>query len=395
MCSILAQDNEKVKIIKFFQELFGRNAEELFSIHIKRILERFSINPILKSADLPYHNLRRIKNIAKKTKIIHITKQRGRDIYLIRSWEEPVKKLLAFFDIEPKFDEEEHKHIVIKHYSAFPYLQTRLQDNNQAELAKLNMKYYLEKKDLIIDKLKHYDLSELAVIGVLTKQKLSKLNNPFEITRRINDWKIKYIYNTDRIEGNALTEEEVRTVLTKGAESVKKEKKDILETVNSRTALDNIFDTTQELNKEFIKILHYCTQQGIDMNPGEYKKEENCIVNNSGELMDTTTPSQFVEERIDEMIKWYNKNKDKLHPLVLASIAHNQFLFIHPFTDGNGRVARLIFNFILIKQGFFPIIFYNDEKQKYYLALRQSKEGDMKPFIMYCSDLYRAQLEAF
>ena len=81
--------------------------------------------------------------------------------------------------------------------------------------------------------------------------------------------------------------------------------------------------------------------------------------------------------------------------MVLATVVHNQFVYIHPFNDGNGRVARLLFNFILIKKGFFPIIFYNDEKQKYYSYLRSAKSGDIKQFVSYVLELYRTQLEEF
>ena len=95
------------------------------------------------------------------------------------------------------------------------------------------------------------------------------------------------------------------------------------------------------------------------------------------------------------LLRWYVEYEKRLHPIVLASVFHNQFVYIHPFSDGNGRVSRLLLNFILIKHAFFPVIINNDEKHKYYSALRQTKEGDMKPFVMYLSDAYRTQLELF
>src|SRR3989339_2044196 len=115
----LNESHEKVKIIKFLLNLFGNNADILFSIHTKRILERFSANPVLKASQLPQHNLKKIKDIARKTRIIHTTKEGNSDIYFIRSWDEPVKKLLLFFDISLTFDEEEYKHLIMKTYSAF------------------------------------------------------------------------------------------------------------------------------------------------------------------------------------------------------------------------------------------------------------------------------------
>jgi Fic family protein len=388
-------DSEKVKTILFLQDIYNKYTEDILSIHTKKILEKFSKNPILKSTGLPYHNLKHVKDIAKKTKLIHITKEGNTDIYFIRSWEEPVRKVLSFFEIKLDFDEEEYKHYIIKAYSAFTGNQTHLKTEKEIELAKLNMQYYLEKKDFILDKLKNTEHPELKVIDIITENKLKGFRNPFEITKKINDWKIKYVYNTDKIEGNALTFEEVKTALTIGTEGIRREKKDILETINSQTALSSIFDTTNELDIEFIKKLHKIVQQGIDPIAGEFKKNDNCIVDDAGTLIDTTTPAKFTEERMQELFEWYSKNKDKYHPIALASIIHNQFLYVHPFDDGNGRVARLIFNFVVIKKGYFPIIFFNDEKQRYYSSLRQAKDGDMKQFIMYCAEIYRIQQEYF
>lgn len=392
---IINEDNEKVKTIRFLQNICKKYTADLLSIHTKRILERFSKKPILKSTELPYHNLKQVKEIAKKTKIIHITKEGNIDLYFIRSWEEPVKKILKFFDIKLDFDEEEYRDFIISSYSTFTGSQSRLKSEEDIELSKRNLQYYLENKDFILDKLTNTSHPELAVLEILRKKKLKDFTNPFEITRKINDWKIKYIYNTDKIEGNALTYEEVKTALTIGTEGIRREKKDILETINSRNALDNIFDTANELTVEFIKKLHAIVQHGISPLAGKWKQQDNCIVDDSGRLVDTTTPARFAEQRIEELVDWYANKKSKYHPLVLASIVHNQFVYVHPFDDGNGRVARLIFNFILIKNGYFPIIFYNDDKQKYYSALRQAKDGDMKPFVIYCSELYRTQLELF
>jgi fido (protein-threonine AMPylation protein) len=391
----LNENNEKVKIIKFLINLFGANVDVLFSVHTKRILEKFSIKPILRISELPQHNLRKVKDIAKKTRIIHLTKDGSSDIYFIRSWEEPTRKLLDFFNISLQFDEEQFKHSIIKSYSAFTGKQAHLIDAKQQELINLNMQYYLEGKDFILNKLKNMDSKDVIVLDILTKEKLKRFTNPFEITRKINEWKIKYVYNTDKIEGNALTFDEVRTGLTKGWEGIKREKKDILETENSKKAIENIFDTTNELSIEFIKHLHSVTQQGIDQNAGQYKTEDNCIIDSNGALIDNTTPFQFVDERINDLVRWYSENEKRIHPIILASVFHNQFVYIHPFEDGNGRVSRLLLNFILIKHAFFPVIIYNDEKQRYYSALRNSKEGEIQPFVIYLSEIYRTQLELF
>ena len=393
----LNNSNKKVSDIRFIVDIFKEDSEVLFTIHAKKILEKFGSKPILKTSELPYHNLRIIKDIAKRTRIIYSLNDGNTTYYFIRTWEEPTRRLLDFFDIEIDFDEIDFKNKIVKSFSAFTSKQKNIGNlGNLAEKEKENMNYYLEGKDFILNKLKDLNLSVLSAVKIISdKKKKDFENNPFEITRRINEWKMKYIYNTDKIEGNALSMEEVRSILSIGAESVKKDKKEVLETINSRTALDNIFDTSNSLNIEFIKKLHLATQIGIDNNAGNFKTEEIVITNQDYELIDRTTPVKFTSERMEILVDWYVRNKDKLHPLVLASIFHNQFVFIHPFHDGNGRVARLLFNFILIKNGLFPIIFYNDDKSRYYNYLRASKNGEVKPFTYYCLELYREQLETF
>jgi antitoxin component HigA of HigAB toxin-antitoxin module len=388
----LNQENPKIQDILLITNIVGKTAEILFTKHTKSVLEKFSNNPIIKKSKLPQNSLKLIKDIASNTKILHHIDHS----YFIACWEETTKRILDFFDIPIKFDEEEFKHRVTKYYSSIPNVNIPSDDESQKQLRLLNMEAYLANKDYILDKLKDTDFSFLIVAKILTdKKKAEYSKNPFEITAKINEWKLKYIYNTDRIEGNPLSMQDVKTILTTGGILAEKDKKAVLETINSRTALDNIFDTTNELTIDFIKKLHIATQFGIDAEAGQYKKKENCITDNQNTLIDTTTPAQFVEQRMNLLIKWYNDNKNKLNPLVLASIVHNQFVFIHPFNDGNGRVARLLFNFILIKYSFFPIIFHNDDKQKYYSYLRYTKSGDIKQFITYCLELYRTQLEEF
>lgn len=388
----LSKQNRKVQDILFIVEIVGQKAEILFTRHARLVLEKFSTEPMLKKNKLPRKSLDLIKDIASNTKIIHPIE----GSYFITSWEETTKKILDFFDISIKFDEEEFKHNVTKYYSSIPNTESPLDDVQQAELKKLNLDAYLSNKDYILDKLRDLDFNFLSIIKTLTETKSKEYSsNLFEITSKINSWKMKYIYNTDKIEGNPLTMQEVKTILTIGGLNVENDKKAVLETTNSKTALDNIFDTNNEFSIEFIKKLHLATQIGIDNDAGKYKKKENCILDSSGTLIDITTPSDFVEIRMNSLMNWYAENKSKLHPLVLATIVHNQFVYIHPFNDGNGRVSRLLFNFILIKNGLFPIIFYNDEKERYYSYLRVSKSGDIKQFVSYCAELYRTQLDEF
>lgn len=390
----LNKQNHKVQDVLFITEIIGKKAEILFTRHAKKVLEKFSGDPVVERTKLPRKSLDLIKDIANNTKIIHPIE--GGKQYFINAWEETTKKLLDFFDIKIKFDEEELKFAIKKYYSSMSNTKTPIDVARQNELKMLNVDAYLHDRDFILNRLKEHDFDFLAASKTMTDAKMKAYSsNPFTITTRITDWKMCYIYNTDRIEGNPLTMQDVRAILTTGATQIQNDKKSVLETTNSRTALDNIFNTDNEFDEEFIKKLHLATQYGIDDEAGEYKRRENCITDNSGGLLDNTTPADFVQVRMAYLVKWYREKRNALHPFVLASIVHNQFVYIHPFNDGNGRVARLLFNFILIKNGFVPIIFYNDEKEKYYACIRSGKDGTIKQFVTFCFRLYRTQLDEF
>ena len=388
--------NPKVRDVRTLIDIFGPNARFLLSNNTKRVLERFAEKPILKTSDLPYQNLKIVKDIVKKSRVLYSTKDGKSELFFIRCWEEPTIKLLDFFGIILTFDQDAFRRSVVKHYSAFTTTQQKLIDSHAGELAKLNMEAYVRGEDYVLSRLSELSSYELKVSSIITDDKRKKILNPFEFAQRITDWKIRYVYNTDKIEGNPLTADEVRTILTIGAGDLeKREKKAVLETINSRTAVDNIFELSHDLTVEFVKKLHYATQVGIEESAGEYKRQENCIVDAAGHLIDTTTPAGFVQERMNQLIDWHYKNCRSLHPLAVAAVVHNQFVLIHPFEDGNGRVARLLFNFILVKNGFYPIIFFSDQKERYYSALRNSKTRDMKTFIQYVFDLYREQIDDF
>jgi len=90
---------------------------------------------------------------------------------------------------------------------------------------------------------------------------------------------------------------------------------------------------------------------------------------------------QEVPRKIANLLRWYSVNKKRLHPLVLASYFHTEFEKIHPFVDGNGRVGRLLMNFILHKNKYPMINIPKVRKFKYYEVLQNAHKGDLKGFV--------------
>ena len=75
---------------------------------------------------------------------------------------------------------------------------------------------------------------------------------------------------------------------------------------------------------------------------------------------------------LTEFFQWYNRNKNKMHPVELAAIAHLKFVTIHPFGDGNGRISRLMMNFILNKKKYPMLNIPYEGRKSYYNALERS-----------------------
>ena len=93
-------------------------------------------------------------------------------------------------------------------------------------------------------------------------------------------------------------------------------------------------------------------------------------------------PSAKVISLLEELIRWYKKNRKKYPPLVLAAVVHNQFEEIHPFQDGNGRVGRLLLNNILLKHKLPPVNIQLKNRGEYYAALQEyQKKGNIRPMI--------------
>ena len=95
---------------------------------------------------------------------------------------------------------------------------------------------------------------------------------------------------------------------------------------------------------------------------------------------------QDIPQLMKDFIKWYNKEKKRspsIHPVELAAKAHYRFVKIHPFGDGNGRITRLIMNFILHKHGFPILIIEYKKRQSYYHALNQADKKTEWEFLKY------------
>ena len=159
-------------------------------------------------------------------------------------------------------------------------------------------------------------------------------------------YRVGLTYTSNALEGNSLTESETKVVIENGLTIEGKPLRDHYEAVGHAKAYDYIYNITEKegLAEEDILCLHRLFYQQIDSEKaGHYR---NVKVYISGSRYAVAAVSKIPSE-MQKLVRWYNENEKKLHPVELAATLHQRFVFIHPFVDGNGRVARLLMNLAL------------------------------------------------
>jgi Fic family protein len=129
---------------------------------------------------------------------------------------------------------------------------------------------------------------------------------------------------------------------------------------------------------------------------GDWKKEANYVEFQDGGRIDFSPPDE-VDPEMRKLLEWYNRYEQaKVAPEVLAAWFHHRFVLIHPFTDGNGRVARCLATLVFLKPRWFPLVVTRDDKASYIGALRAADEGDLSALVKLFGDLQqKAVRDAF
>ena len=232
----------------------------------------------------------------------------------------------------------------------------------------------------------------------LTRKEIEKLNEydrEMEIVHLdVDGWKVfteKFVFNTNAIEGSTVTPEEVHGLLRHDGDATNS---DELEALNVAKAVEFIQDTDEELSLELITELHRICFEGSKSFAGKLRDAEVVIRNAYGEIVHQGIPKEHIKSELEELAKWYGENTGELRPLVLAALVHNQFEFIHPFEDGNGRVGRLLLNYVLLQHDYPPINILFEDRGRYYYCLQQySSEDKLEDTLEFLVEQYRKGLK--
>ena len=254
------------------------------------------------------------------------------------------------------------------------------------------------KKDARADILRQIEVLGTKVFLFTLTQKqvarLNKYNDNISVSHLDpKDWAKfaeEFTYNTNAIEGSTVKREEVQAILRKDKTTDAEE----LETKGVADAIKFIKETETDFSLDLIKKLHKICFSGSKSFAGKFRDVEVVIKNSDGDIIHTGVPFSQLDYALRDMILWYRENEKIFKPLVLAAIIHNQFEHIHPFQDGNGRVGRLLLNYILIKNNYPPINILLEDRYEYYKTLREYSENrDIKPTLKFLIKQYKKTIK--
>lgn len=242
-----------------------------------------------------------------------------------------------------------------------------------------------------IDKINNLkeELDKLAPIG---KEFANNIKKKF---------RLEFNYNSNHLEGNTLTYGQTQLLLLFDKSSGDVPVSDIEEMKAHDVALGQIEELAKDeerpLTEQFICELNKTIlvkgfwKDSIDLNGnparkkieiGKYKSLPNSVLLRNDEIHEYASPEE-TPLLMNELIIWYRDNIGIIHPVHLAAEFHYKFVCIHPFDDGNGRVARLIMNYILLRNNYPPVIIKSDDKESYLTALQKADLGDKIGLVEY------------
>lgn len=224
-------------------------------------------------------------------------------------------------------------------------------------------------------------------------------------------FRLEFNYNSNHIEGNTLTYGETELLLifgdTRGNHNLREYEEMKGHDLALKLAADLAADNEHPLPESFIKNLNEIilkepfwkeavTADGQNtrrlIKVGNYKEYSNSVRLPNGEMFNYASPAE-TPILMQELTDWYRTEGKALHPVTLASMLHYKFVRIHPFDDGNGRIARLLLNYVLLKNNLPIITVKSTDKQNYLRVLHLADVGNIEPFIDYIAALVTWSLE--
>ncbi len=177
-----------------------------------------------------------------------------------------------------------------------------------------------------------------------------------EMLGQIQDYyRVGLTWTSNALEGNSLTESETKILLEDGLTVGGKPLRDVFEAVDHAKAYDFMFSVFQNrrIDEQMVLKIHELFYQNVEPEYAGRFRDVRVLI--TGSQYPVATPEK-VQKEMDGLFAWVQKERDAYHPVEFVAQLHKRFVFIHPFKDGNGRVARLLMNLALIQDGYLPAI---------------------------------------
>ena len=237
----------------------------------------------------------------------------------------------------------------------------------------------------------------LSLVAVISEKigRITERNNLNAKPHLRKNNKIKSIHSSLAIEANSLTLGDVKDVIN--GRLVLGTEKEIQEVKNAYAAYDEV-SSIDVYNINELKRLHGIMTKYVADVSGEFRHGEEGVFNGD-KCIFMAPPAKFVPGQMEDLFSWMKRSKGIVHPLILSSVFHYEFVFIHPFTDGNGRMARLWHTAILTKwQPIFEFIPIESQIEKfqngYYDAIAECRaNGNSTVFIEFMLEQINAILD--
>jgi len=237
---------------------------------------------------------------------------------------------------------------------------------------------------------------------------------------------VDFNYNSNHLEGNTLTYGQTEILLLFGKVIGEADVRDVQEMTASNVGLKMMTEEAavkqMPLTQNFIRTLHktllredYTVHRNLPdgqqtsyvIHAGQYKTRPNSVITRCGDRFEYASPAE-TPGLMTDLVDWYNaaEQEGKLSPVELAALFHYRYIRIHPFEDGNGRIARLLVNFILTRHDYPMIVVRSRNKSEYIEALHRAdievgpvpSDGahadirDIRPFLKYFNELVATEV---
>ncbi len=244
----------------------------------------------------------------------------------------------------------------------------------QAKKQKLKQTPYLSK-----DLFEQIEACKLHWRNVVQKQ------DPRTRVEQLKKYAIEFAFNTTSIEGNTITLKEAAKLLAEQITPKNRTLREIYDVQNTNHTFFQLFEKPFEFTHDAIIRLHQQLMDRIDPRIG-YRTGDVRVIH----ARFKATPAPYVRTDMDLLLKWHDRNKNVMHPFVLACIFHHKFEKIHPFFDGNGRTGRMLMNAILLHARYPPAIIQKKHRPTYLDMLSKADRAGLEETT---PDIYRSLAE--